>query len=66
LTNPELLLPDEKSDNFIGYILVPGELFFMGYWQEEELRRTKKILTGSKTALIAVIITVFTLVLGGQ
>jgi uncharacterized membrane protein len=40
-------------------------LFFMGYWSEEEIRITKKIRTGSMTALIAVIITVFTLVLGG-
>jgi hypothetical protein len=59
------LLPDEKSDNFIGYILVPGELFFMGYWREEEPRITKKIWTGSMTALIAVIIIMVTLVLGG-
>jgi len=65
LTNPELLLPDAKSDNFMGYILFPGELFFMGYWREEEPQITKKIRTGSMTALIAVIITVFTLVLGG-
>jgi hypothetical protein len=57
------LLPDEKSDNFIGYILFPGELFFMGYWREEEPRITKKIRTGSMTALIAVIISVFTIAL---
>jgi hypothetical protein len=37
----------------------------MGYWREEEPRITKKIWTGSMTALIAVIITGFTIVLGG-
>ena len=45
---------------------IPGILllFLMGYWREEELRITKKIWTGSMTALTAFIITVVTLVLG--
>jgi len=46
---------------------IPGILllFLRGYWREEELRITKKIWTGSMTALTAFIITVVTLVLGG-
>ena len=46
---------------------IPGILllFLMGYWREEEPRITKKIWTGSMTALIAFIISVVTIALGG-
>jgi len=47
--------------NILGILL----LFLMGYWREEEPRITKKIWTGSMTALIAFIITVVTIALGG-
>jgi VIT1/CCC1 family predicted Fe2+/Mn2+ transporter len=40
-------------------------LFFMGYWREESERITKKLTTGSVTALVAVIITFVTVALGG-
>ena len=47
--------------NILGILL----LFLMGYWREEEPRITKKIWTGSMTALVAFIITVVTIALGG-
>jgi VIT1/CCC1 family predicted Fe2+/Mn2+ transporter len=47
--------------NITGIIL----LFIMGYWREEEKRIGKKLATGGLTALIALIITVMTIALGG-
>ncbi len=59
--SPSVILDALLVSNILGILL----LFFMGYWREEEPRITKKIWTGSMTALIAVIITGFTIVLGG-
>lgn len=50
-----------KISNFTGIFL----LFFMGYWREEDTRITKKLITGGFTALVALIITIVTIVLGG-
>ena len=67
---PFFFVTGEKSTSVIMNALlistIPGILllFLMGYWREEELRITKKIRTGSMTALTAFIITVVTLVLG--
>jgi hypothetical protein len=47
--------------NITGILL----LFFMGYWREEDKRVTKKLITGGFTALVALIITIVTVVLGG-
>jgi len=47
--------------NFLGIVL----LFLMGYWREEEPRFIKKIWSGSMTALIALVITLVTIYLGG-
>ena len=40
-------------------------LFVMGFWREEDKRITKKLITGGLTALVALIITIVTIVLGG-
>jgi hypothetical protein len=40
-------------------------LFFMGYWREEDKRIAKKLITGGFTALVALIITLVTVILGG-
>jgi hypothetical protein len=37
----------------------------MGFWREEDTRFTKKLITGGFTALIALIITIVTVYLGG-
>jgi hypothetical protein len=50
-----------KISNITGIFL----LFFMGYWREEDTRFTKKLITGGFTALVALIITIVTIVLGG-
>jgi uncharacterized membrane protein len=50
-----------KISNVTGIFL----LFFMGYWREEDKRITKKLITGGFTALVALIITIVTIVLGG-
>ncbi|HSD57506.1 MAG TPA: hypothetical protein VLB04_04940 [Methanotrichaceae archaeon] len=50
-----------KISNITGIFL----LFFMGYWREEDTRFTKKLITGGFTALIALIITIVTIALGG-
>jgi VIT1/CCC1 family predicted Fe2+/Mn2+ transporter len=50
-----------KISNLTGIFL----LFFMGYWREEDTRITKKLITGGFTALVALIITIVTIVLGG-
>jgi hypothetical protein len=50
-----------KISNITGIFL----LFFMGYWREEDTRITKKLITGGFTALVALIITIVTIVLGG-
>jgi hypothetical protein len=47
--------------NITGILL----LFIMGYWREEDKRITKKLITGGLTALVALIITIVTVVLGG-
>ena len=60
--SPSVILDALLVSNILGILL----LFFMGYWREEEPLITKKIWTGSMTALIAVIITGFTIVLGGS
>ncbi len=50
-----------KISNVTGIFL----LFFMGFWREEDKRASKKLITGGFTALVALIITVVTIVLGG-
>jgi VIT1/CCC1 family predicted Fe2+/Mn2+ transporter len=47
--------------NITGIVL----LFFMGYWREESAKISRKLVTGGITALIALIITVVTVALGG-
>jgi VIT1/CCC1 family predicted Fe2+/Mn2+ transporter len=47
--------------NITGIIL----LFFMGYWREEEPAISRKLITGGVTALVALIITLVTIALGG-
>jgi hypothetical protein len=37
----------------------------MGYWREEDKRTSKKLITGGFTALVALIITLVTVYLGG-
>jgi hypothetical protein len=50
-----------KISNLTGIIL----LFFMGFWREEEPAVSKKLITGGVTALVALIITLVTIALGG-
>ena len=50
-----------KVSNIAGILL----LFVMGFWREEDTRFTKKLITGGFTALIALIITLVTVYLGG-
>jgi len=50
-----------KVSNIAGILL----LFVMGFWREEDTRFTKKLITGGFTALIALIITIVTVYLGG-
>jgi VIT1/CCC1 family predicted Fe2+/Mn2+ transporter len=50
-----------KISNITGILL----LFIMGYWREEDKRISKKLVTGGFTALVALIITFVTVVLGG-
>jgi VIT1/CCC1 family predicted Fe2+/Mn2+ transporter len=47
--------------NVTGIVL----LFIMGYWREEDKRVSRKLATGGLTALVALIITVVTVSLGG-
>jgi VIT1/CCC1 family predicted Fe2+/Mn2+ transporter len=47
--------------NITGIVL----LFFMGYWREEEPAVSRKLITGGVTALVALIITLVTIALGG-
>jgi len=50
-----------KISNITGILL----LFIMGYWREEDKRTSKKLITGGFTALVALIITLVTVYLGG-
>jgi hypothetical protein len=50
-----------KVSNIAGILL----LFVMGFWREEDTRFTKKLITGGFTALVALIITLVTVYLGG-
>jgi hypothetical protein len=50
-----------KISNVTGILL----LFVMGYWREEDKRTSKKLITGGFTALVALIITLVTVYLGG-
>jgi hypothetical protein len=50
-----------RISNITGIFL----LFFMGYWREEDKRIAKKLITGGFTALVALIITLVTIILGG-
>jgi hypothetical protein len=50
-----------KISNITGILL----LFIMGYWREEDKKISKKLVTGGFTALVALIITFVTVVLGG-
>jgi hypothetical protein len=50
-----------KISNVTGILL----LFIMGYWREEDKRTSKKLITGGFTALVALIITLVTVYLGG-
>jgi hypothetical protein len=50
-----------KISNVTGIFL----LFFMGYWREEDKRIAKKLITGGFTALVALIVTIVTIILGG-
>jgi VIT1/CCC1 family predicted Fe2+/Mn2+ transporter len=62
---PFLLIGDVMKalvvSNTTGIIL----LFFMGYWREEEPAVSRKLITGGVTALVALIITLVTIALGG-
>ena len=50
-----------KISNIMGIIL----LFIMGFWREEEPAIKNKLITGSVTAFIALVITLVTIALGG-
>ena len=50
-----------KISNITGILL----LFIMGFWREEDKRTSKKLITGGFTALVALIITLVTVYLGG-
>lgn len=62
---PFYLIDDVLQALIVSNVLGIALLFFMGVWREQSKKIGKKILTGFATALLALIITVVTVVLGG-
>jgi len=62
---PFYLIDDVLDALLVSNVLGIAMLFFMGVWREQSKKISKKLLTGSVTALIALIITVVTVALGG-
>lgn len=62
---PFYLIDDVLQALIVSNVLGIALLFFMGVWREQSKKIGKKLLTGFATALLALIITVVTVVLGG-
>jgi hypothetical protein len=62
---PFLVIDDVLQALLVSNILGIGLLFFMGVWREQSKKISKKLTTGAVTALLALIITVVTVALGG-
>lgn len=62
---PFYLIDDVLQALLVSNVLGIALLFFMGVWREQSKKIGKKLLTGFATALLALIITVVTVVLGG-
>jgi VIT1/CCC1 family predicted Fe2+/Mn2+ transporter len=62
---PFYLIDDVLQALLVSNVLGIALLFFMGVWREQSKKIGKKLITGSVTALLALIITLVTVALGG-